>query len=66
MEIEDGDNSAALTNEIIESMKRRGVLLNANGRRRNVLKIKPPLIVDAANIEFLLQALDRVLAAETA
>jgi 4-aminobutyrate aminotransferase-like enzyme len=61
VEIEDGKNSEALTGNIIESMKSRGILLNANGSRHNVIKIKPPLIVDSANIEFLLRTLDRVL-----
>jgi 4-aminobutyrate aminotransferase-like enzyme len=45
----------------IEAMKQRGFLLNTNGYFNNIIKIKPPLIVNDANIQSLLTNLDAVL-----
>ena len=46
---------------IVEAMKQRGFLLNTNGYFNNIIKIKPPLIVNDANIQNLLTNLDAVL-----
>jgi 4-aminobutyrate aminotransferase-like enzyme len=38
-----------------------GVMLSIDGPEHNVLKIKPPLVVDRADADFFLEKLDRVL-----
>ncbi len=53
----DGDPSSPsekLAGDIVEAMKARGVLLNTNGYGNNVIKIKPPLIIDEEDVSFLL------------
>jgi 4-aminobutyrate aminotransferase-like enzyme/Ser/Thr protein kinase RdoA (MazF antagonist) len=46
---------------IIERMKDLGVLISIDGPLRNVLKIKPPMVFNQENADYLIQALDRVL-----
>ena len=43
------------------ALKRRGVLIGRTGRRRNVLKIRPPLVFDREHADVLLEALAEVL-----
>jgi 4-aminobutyrate aminotransferase-like enzyme/Ser/Thr protein kinase RdoA (MazF antagonist) len=50
-----------LAKSIVENMKSRGVLLNTNGYGNNVIKIKPPLIIDEGDVEFLLTQLGSAL-----
>lgn len=50
-----------LAKKCVEAMKQRGFLLNTNGYFNNIIKIKPPLIVNDANIKSLLNNLDDVL-----
>jgi len=53
----DGDPSSPsekLAGDIVEAMKARGILLNTNGYGNNVIKIKPPLIIDEEDVSFLL------------
>lgn len=45
----------------VEKMKSHGILLNTNGFYGNIIKIKPPLIVDRDDIDLLLTYLDAVL-----
>ena len=45
----------------VEAMKSRGFLLNTNGYFNNVIKIKPPLIINEADIQSLIHNLDLVL-----
>ncbi len=47
---------------LVESMKRRGFLLSSDGPDHNVIKIKPPLVIDEADVDALLNALESVLA----
>ncbi len=47
---------------VTEAMRERGVLLSATGPAGNVLKIRPPLVFRHEHADFLLQALDEVLA----
>ena len=47
---------------VTEAMRERGILLSATGPAGNVLKIRPPLVFQREHAEFLLQALDEVLA----
>jgi 4-aminobutyrate aminotransferase-like enzyme len=42
-------------------MKQEGVLLSTDGPLHNVIKIKPPLVFSAANADFFLTRLERVL-----
>ena len=46
---------------IVELMKIKGVLVNTNGYDSNVIKIKPPMIIDAADIDQLLSAFESAL-----
>jgi 4-aminobutyrate aminotransferase-like enzyme len=46
---------------VANRMRERGVLLSTDGPFHNVLKIKPPLVFDAANADELVETLDAVL-----
>jgi 4-aminobutyrate aminotransferase-like enzyme len=48
--------------KVTEAMRERGILLSATGPAGNVLKIRPPLVFQHEHVDFLLQALDEVLA----
>jgi 4-aminobutyrate aminotransferase-like enzyme/Ser/Thr protein kinase RdoA (MazF antagonist) len=48
--------------QVIERMKGRGILLSTDGPDHNVLKIKPPLVIEPADVETTLAGLDEVLA----
>jgi 4-aminobutyrate aminotransferase-like enzyme len=48
--------------KVTEAMRDRGILLSATGPAGNVLKIRPPLVFQHEHADFLLQALDEVLA----
>lgn len=47
--------------EVVEAMKRRGILLSSDGPHDNVLKIKPPMVISAADCERVVEALDECL-----
>jgi 4-aminobutyrate aminotransferase-like enzyme len=46
---------------VIERMKEHGFLISTDGPLHNVLKIKPPLVLQADDIDRLLATLDEVL-----
>jgi len=46
---------------IAERMKEKGILVGTEGPRRNVLKIRPPMVIEEADAARLLEALDEVL-----
>jgi len=46
---------------VVEEVKRRGILLSSDGPDHNVLKIKPPLVLDEADCDRFVAALDEVL-----
>jgi 4-aminobutyrate aminotransferase-like enzyme/Ser/Thr protein kinase RdoA (MazF antagonist) len=48
---------------VVEHARGAGVLLSTDGPRRNVIKIKPPLVVDDDDAELLVRTLDAALAA---
>jgi alanine-glyoxylate transaminase/(R)-3-amino-2-methylpropionate-pyruvate transaminase len=48
--------------EVMERLRALGILVGKGGLFGNVLRIKPPLCVTAADVDFALDALDRVLA----
>src|SRR5262249_35751204 len=47
---------------VVNDLKRHGVLVGTTGRDANVLKIRPPLTIARAEVDLLLDALDRSLA----
>jgi len=53
--------AAAEAGEVIEGLKTQGILLSTDGPLHNVLKFKPPLVLDAAEVERVLATLDEVL-----
>jgi 4-aminobutyrate aminotransferase-like enzyme len=55
----------ALADRLINEMRDRGVLIGLTGRERNVLKIRPPLVIASAQIEIVIVALDRSLGTAT-
>jgi len=46
---------------VVNQMRDRGVLLSTDGPLHNVIKIKPPMVLDKADIEMTLGLLDSVL-----
>ena len=59
--LEPADREAS---EIIEKMKERGILISTDGPLHNVLKIKPPLVFNEGNADFLVETLDNILEIE--
>ncbi|MGI1660723.1 aminotransferase class III-fold pyridoxal phosphate-dependent enzyme [Palleronia sp. KMU-117] len=53
--------AAAQTGRLIDLLKDEGVLVGSEGIRGNIVKMRPPLVVSAADIDFALAALDRAL-----
>jgi 4-aminobutyrate aminotransferase-like enzyme/Ser/Thr protein kinase RdoA (MazF antagonist) len=52
-----GDEASYIANR----MRDHGILLSTDGPFHNVLKIKPPLVFDKANADFLVTTLDKIL-----
>jgi alanine-glyoxylate transaminase/(R)-3-amino-2-methylpropionate-pyruvate transaminase len=50
------------TLEVLESMRESGALIGKGGLDGNVLRIKPPMCITAADVDFALDALDEALA----
>ena len=46
------------TDALCERLLQLGVVMAATGDHMNVLKIKPPLCIDSAGVDFLLEALE--------
>ena len=46
---------------VLEAMKDRGFIIGKNGVARNVMAFQPPLIITAADIDQVLNALELVL-----
>jgi 4-aminobutyrate aminotransferase-like enzyme len=57
VELSDAQRATA----VVEHARRAGVLLSTDGPRRNVIKIKPPLVVGDDDAELLLRTLDAAL-----
>jgi 4-aminobutyrate aminotransferase-like enzyme len=53
-----GDYAAYVTNR----MRDHGILISTDGPDHNVLKLKPPLVFDAADADRLVATLDKILA----
>ncbi len=54
---------AALAATVRDGMRDRGVLVGTTARAGNVLKIRPPLVIAAEDVELLLAVLDEALVA---
>ncbi|MBM4112904.1 MAG: aspartate aminotransferase family protein [Phycisphaerae bacterium] len=52
----------ALAADVLERCREMGVLVGKGGLFGNVLRIKPPMCIESADIDFLLEVLDRALA----
>jgi 4-aminobutyrate aminotransferase-like enzyme len=55
--------ATAAAESLVEDMKERGFLLSTDGPDHNVIKIKPPLVLEASDIDATLEALDEALQA---
>lgn len=53
---------AALTRDLCERLRQLGVIMQPTGDHGNVLKIKPPLVVSAEEVDFFVAMVDRALA----
>ena len=53
--------ATAETGYVVERMRDHGVLIGIDGPLHNVLKIKPPLVFEAADADRVVATLDRVL-----
>ena len=53
--------AAAEATSLVNAMRDRGVLLSTDGPLHNVIKIKPPLVVDEGDVDMTLRLLDDVL-----
>lgn len=60
----DGSPANQLTDGVLEAMKDAGYLIGKSGPGRNVLTFLPPLIVEAEQLDALIDALDGVLTTE--
>jgi 4-aminobutyrate aminotransferase-like enzyme len=49
------------TTQVVNGMKSRGVLISACSRSANVLKIRPPLVLERAQVDVFIEALDDCL-----
>jgi len=53
--------AAAEAAYIAERMKDKGILIGTEGPRHNVLKIRPPMVIEKADADRLIEVLDEVL-----
>jgi len=53
--------AADVADAVTQAMRRHGVLLSTDGPRHNVIKIKPPMIIEHADVDMTLRLLDDVL-----
>jgi 4-aminobutyrate aminotransferase-like enzyme/Ser/Thr protein kinase RdoA (MazF antagonist) len=60
---EDGGPDPALASAIVNRMRRLGVLVGTTGAAGNVLKIRPPLVLDEHDADEIAERLDESLAA---
>jgi 4-aminobutyrate aminotransferase-like enzyme len=58
--------AAAEATYIVERMKEHGILLSIDGPLHNVLKLKPPIVFNEENADFLISTLDIILAEDAA
>ncbi|MDG5497503.1 aspartate aminotransferase family protein [Niveispirillum sp. BGYR6] len=56
--------SGSVAGRVLNSLRRKGVLIGLAGRGNVSLKIRPPLVITKDEVTYLLDALDQVLATE--
>jgi 4-aminobutyrate aminotransferase-like enzyme len=44
--------------DLIDRLQRRGILLSTDGPHHNVLKIKPPMVITAEDVDMVVRVLD--------
>jgi 4-aminobutyrate aminotransferase-like enzyme len=54
--------ATAETAELIELMRKRGVLVGSDGRDANILKLRPPLVTSTHHVDLFIRALGDCLA----
>jgi 4-aminobutyrate aminotransferase-like enzyme len=54
--------AAEAASDVIERMKDRGFLLSTDGPDHNVIKIKPPMVIQPEDVDAALEALDEMMA----
>jgi 4-aminobutyrate aminotransferase-like enzyme len=55
--------AGAAAARVVEEVKARGVLVSSDGPEHNVLKVKPPMVLDEADVDRFVAVLDESLAA---
>jgi len=56
--LEPADNKAAY---VMNRVREQGILLGTDGPYHNVVKIRPPMPFDEANVDFLVEVIEKVL-----
>jgi 4-aminobutyrate aminotransferase-like enzyme len=59
----DGEPATEFVAQVVEHMKKGGVLMNCNGRFRNTLKMRPPMPFSKENAKFTMDLLEDALTA---
>ena len=54
---------AAVTNKVVNELRQRGILTGAIGADNNILKLRPPMVIQKAEADLMLATLDDVLQA---
>ena len=54
--------AAEAASEVVNAMRERNILLSTDGPLHNVIKIKPPMVLDQGDIDMTIRQLDQVLA----
>jgi hypothetical protein len=60
-DIESLDPADKEADQIVNTMKEKGILISTDGPDHNILKIKPPLVFNRENALFLTETLDEIL-----
>jgi 4-aminobutyrate aminotransferase-like enzyme len=50
-----------LTKQVVNALRKRGILTGSIGPHNNILKLRPPMVLSRANADFFLEVLDDVL-----
>lgn len=54
---ESKEENGELAKEIILKMREKGILVSRDGKKGNVLKLKPPIVFNTKNVDQLMKAL---------
>jgi 4-aminobutyrate aminotransferase-like enzyme len=61
LQTDDGQPATKFCADLVENMVARGVLMNVIGAGRNILKIRPPMVLGLAEADLLMDALTSAL-----